>query len=106
MEPYATDDVRYAVVDWPFATVWPLKVHATAPATTQVGLVYVPESVPLLQTRDCDVQVEPNGTDGNCHAVTDWPLATAEPFQVHELSADTATVAESLADLPCESLAV
>jgi hypothetical protein len=55
------------------------------------ALVYVPESVPLVQVLVCEteVQEEPYGTVVCEYAVTDWPLVMVCPLKVQESGVPT-----------------
>jgi hypothetical protein len=77
--PHVTDGVWNAVTPAPFARVPPQgSAHEQAP-TVQVGLVLVPDSVPFVQVRVCEVQELPQLTVPAAKAVVLAPLAMVPP---------------------------
>ena len=53
-------------------------------STVQLGYVYEPERVPLVQVRVSEVQLLPYGTEEVWYAVTEEPLVTVLPSKVQE----------------------
>jgi hypothetical protein len=96
--PYATLEDWYARTDAPATTVVPLKAQFAGGVTGDESTVhdangYVPESVPLLHTRDCEEHVPPAATDELWYAFTDAPFAIGWPLNAHNNGASTPHVA-------------
>ena len=87
--PYATEEDWYAVTEEPEVMVWLLKVHEAGAEMVQEGAVYEPERVPLVQVRDCEVQVCPYATEEDWYAVTEEPEVMVWLLKVHEMGPET-----------------
>ena len=57
--------------------------------TVHVVFVYDPDNAPLEHERCSEVQVWPDGTEEDWYAVTEEPLATVCPLNVHEAAVPT-----------------